>query len=518
MKLEKNLILSTSLLAGAMVAAGGASAFAQSQKQSPNLLYIFPDQYRVHAMGIWSNPEYRELMATVADPVHTPNIDKLAQQGALFTHACSMFPVSSPHRGMLMSGMYSQQNGLDMNAHKSNPSGLNHDLKTFTNVLDEAGYETAYVGKVHWERTQALFDANGNYVGTLEEPGGHLMNDYDTYVPEGAGRFGNDFWYQQVIDNHFNTVSYSNQPQYVGGKTDGEQHKNSGQFATMNESEVVLDYINNKGGNMRDESKPFSMIWSINPPHSPYSRLTDCETEEYARFADMSVEELLVRDNVIFKDDADKARLELTAKIYFALISGVDREIGRVLEALENQGLAENTIVVFTSDHGDMMGSHGKMGKPQIYDEAFMVPYIIRYPGVIEPKITDLQFNTIDIMPTLLSMMGFKDQTPDTVDGRDYSAGIINDDYSVVPKPKSALYRAFKDRGLRTYDYAYVVHPTGEYAIYDLRVDPYQMNALTFEQIPAEDGQMLKDELGFWLKDCKDSWYRRKTNKHLINY
>ncbi|MFI3316026.1 MAG: sulfatase [Rikenellaceae bacterium] len=516
MKLERNLLLAATAITGAL--AVGCCGGASPQPKSPNLLYIFPDQYRLSALGIWSNPEYRDLLSTVADPVHTPNLDKLALEGALFTQACSMFPLSSPHRGMLMSGMYSSHNGLYSNAHITRPAGLNHDIKSFTNVLAEAGYQTAYVGKTHWERTEALFDKDGNYVGTLDGEGGHVMNPYDTYIPEGPGRFGNLFWYQQLIDNHFHTASYSNRPEYVGGKADGQQYRNDGVFATTTEANIVVDYLNNKGGNMRDESKPFSMIWSINPPHSPYSELSDCEAAEFARYENMSIEELLVRDNVVFHDDADKARLELTSKIYFALISSVDREIGRVLETLKAKGLEENTIVVFTSDHGEMMGSHGRMGKTQIFDESYMVPFIIKYPGVIDHKVTDLRINSIDIMPTLLAMMGLEDQIPATVDGRNYSQGVIADDYSQVPKPKSSVYRDFVNRGVRTAEYTYIVEPSGEYAIYDLKADPYQLNPLTFEQIPAVKGQELKDELGYWLADISDAWYDGMLNDKLINY
>ncbi len=516
MKLERHFLLAATAITGAVAATGCVGATA-SQPKEPNLLFIFPDQYRLTAIGLWSNPEFRELMNTVADPVHTPNIDKLAQEGALFTQATSIFPLSSPHRGMLMSGMYSSHNGLYTNAHKSRPAGLDHDIKSFTNVLADEGYETAYVGKVHWERNTALFDENGNYVGSLEAPGGYNMNDFDTYVPEGKARFGNKFWYQQLTDNHFHTVAYSNQAEYVDGKEDGIQHHNHG-FSTLIEANIIIDYINNKGGNMRDESKPFSMIWSINPPHNPYSKESDCEPEEFVRFKDLNVDELLLRENVQFKDEADKARLELTAKVYFALISGVDREIGRVLDTLKEKGLEDNTVVVFTSDHGEMMGSHALMGKPQIYDEAYRVPFIVKYPAALQPRVTDLQINTVDIMPTILGMMGLGDKIPSEVDGRNYSQGIIADDYSQVAKPTSSPYRDFKNRGVRTIDYTYYVSEKGEYAIYDNNADPYQLNPLTFDQVSAETAEELKSELGYWMVDCRDAWYDGMRHSNLINY
>lgn len=316
---------------------------------------------------------------------------------------------------------------------------------------------------------------------------------------------------------HFNAASYSSHPQFVGGNSDGEVY-HAKQFATTTEANVILDYLDNRG-NLRDEKKPFSIIWSINPPHNPYSTLSDCEPEEYAKFADMTTEQLLVRNNVIFKDEADRERLTLTSGIYFSLIASIDREIGRVLDRLEEIGEADNTVIIFTSDHGEMMGSHGKMGKPQLYDEAFLVPFIIKYPGVLKPKVEDLKFTSIDIMPTLLGLMGLADDIPSTVEGRDYSAGLVSGDYSTAAKPNSSFYRIWETaRGVRTDKYAYLVTEEGEYEIYDLVRDPYQMKSLSFDEISAADAKVLKDELAFWLKDARDSWLQQGLNGDLINY
>ncbi len=516
MKPTRNKNLATTALTG-LFATISALAPAQAQEsKEPNLLYIFPDQYRLHALGIWSNPEYREYLSTVADPVKTPNIDRLAKSGVLFTQACSMYPLSSPHRGMLMSGIYSAFNGLDNNARVGRDSGLNHEIVGFTNVLKNAGYETAYVGKVHWERNEPLFDEKDNYIGTTEAPGGHSMNYYDTYVPEGKGRFGNDMWFQQLKGIHFNASSFSNVPEFVGGNKDGDPFYPN-EFATITEANVILKYLDNEGGKYRNEESPFSIIWSINPPHNPYSKITDCEPEVYKDFINLTTDDLLLRENVIFKDEADKERLRQTAGIYFSLIGSVDREIGRVLDKLEEIGCAENTVIVFTADHGEMMGSHGLMGKPQVYDEAFLVPFIVSYPGVLEHRVEDLKINTIDIMPTMLGLMGLGADIPETVDGRDYSQGLISNDYG-KQKPISALYRVANARGVRTDRYTYHVTAKGEYQIYDLVRDPYQMRALTFDQISKKDAKLLKSELAYWLKDARDSWYEQRLNSELISY
>ena len=519
MNTTPKILLTAAVAISGTLSLASCSASKSPRSERPNLLFIFPDQHRLFALSLWSDPAYRHALSTKGDPVHTPNLDKLAKQGVVFTQACSVFPLSSPYRGMLMSGMYSTKNGLDSNARKDRADGLRHDITCFTDVLAAEGYETAYVGKVHWERNEALFDQNDNYVGSTSAPGGHHMNAYDTYVPAGKGRHGNKFWFQHIKDLHFNAHRYSNQPQYVGGNKDGDHYKSPApRLTTCIEADIVIDYINNEKGALRDEKRPFSMIWSINPPHNPYSKESDCEAVEFERFRSKTYEELLVRKNVSPKNEADKARLELTSKVYFSLISSVDREVGRVLHALEAKGLDENTIVVFTSDHGEMMGSHGKMGKPQVYEEAYLVPFFIKYKGKIAHRLDDLRLTVVDIMPTLLSMMGLKDRIPATVDGVDFAEGILTGDYESTGKPESTLYRAFEDRGVRNEKYTCIVSPDGQYSIFDLKADPYQTASLTLEDLAPADAKELKDQLGYWLKKADDQWVKEQKNKNLIHY
>lgn len=171
-----------------VVLLAGTCAQGFAQEQRPNLVYIFPDQYRLNALSLWSDPAYRTVLSTVGDPVHTPNIDRLAKQSVIFNRACSTCPLSSPHRAMLMTGAYPEKNGVPGNCHVNNKNGIIDSLICFTDVLAASGYETAYVGKTHWHRTEALFDKGNNYVGTTQPPGGKCIFPYDTYIPE--GRYG----------------------------------------------------------------------------------------------------------------------------------------------------------------------------------------------------------------------------------------------------------------------------------------------------------------------------------------
>lgn len=515
--LQKKVLLMA--CACGMVLNSTAKENKRTEQKAPNLLYIFPDQYRMHALSIWSDPAYKEAIATAGDPVHTPNLDKLAKKGILFNNVCSTFPVSSPHRGMLMSGMYPRANGIENNCHISRDTELKHDIECLTDVLAKAGYETAYVGKTHWHRTEVLFDKNMNYVGVKEAPGGEVLNVYDTYIPEGKSRHSNKFWFQG-LKSHYTSYTFSNRPELVGGKKDGQVQVYDG-FTAAHEADIVIKYLKNENGE-RIAGKPFSMIWSINPPHPPYSQLSDCDVEVYNKYyKDMPAEQLFVRDNAKSGNANGKKKkknIEMNARIYFTLIKMVDEEIGRVLDTLEEIGETDNTIVVFTSDHGEMLGSHGITGKNKIYDESFIVPYIISYPNVLKHRVENLMMGSVDIMPTMLGLMGLEKMIPATVAGRDYSDGLVTGQFRKNPKPESALYLNDKSKGVRTYQYSYVVNQDGSYELYDIKSDPYQMKNLRLNDIPTADAAMLKNALGKWLVEANDRWCDKQTNSALINY
>ena len=520
----KKVILATIAVGISSSVCSSMKKVKQEVEKQPNLLYIFPDQYRLHALGIWSDPAYKDILSTKGDPVHTPNLDKLAKQGVLFTQVCSTHPVSSPHRAMLLSGMYPHENGVeDINCKLGRDIELHHDIECLTDVLENANYETAYIGKTHWHQTEAVFDKQGTYVGTTKKPGGHSISPYDTYIPEGKSRHGNNFWFQQLNDNHFNPITYSNRPELIEGKKDGEQYRPH-QFTAKVEADVIIKYLKNEG-NEREADKPFSIMWAINPPHPPYSRLSDCDTTVYNKYyKEMAADQLLVRDNVDLKaligsEGAKKKKnILLNARIYFSLIKSVDEEIGRVLKALEETGEADNTIVVFSSDHGEMMGSHRLTGKNQIYDESFLVPFIIRYPNQLTHRVDDLMFGSVDIMPTMLGMMGLEKKIPSTVMGSDYSDGIITGEFKKNPKPTSALYLRRDLKGVRTNQYSYVVSNKGTYQLYDNIKDPYQKKSISLESLPNKTAKELKTALGQWLKEAHDGWFDKKLNENLIIY
>ncbi|WP_158969927.1 sulfatase [Paraglaciecola sp. L3A3] len=496
--------------------------------KKPNLLYIFPDQLRLYSMGLWSQSGYDKVLRTKGDPVYTPAIDQLAKDSVIYTQVVSNHPVCSPHRAMLMSGMWPSQNGVeDLNTKVNRTQGLRQDITTFTDVLNDAGYDTAYVGKVHWQRIKKVFDKDGNYVGTEEAPGGFVPNPFDNYVPPGVERRGNEYWFQSVGDVHNDNKAYSSEPDLVAGKKDGDFH-NPHQFSVDVEADVIVKYLKNENGE-RDPSKPFSIVWAPNPPHNPYSDVGDTKASVYEQYYQgLPADELLVRDNV--KADkssrvvpwngdpravANTPKAETAIPIYLSHVTAVDQQVAKVLQALEAAGEADNTIIVYTTDHGEMMGSQSLMAKNYMYEESFRVPFILKAPNVAH-RIDDLMLSTVDIMPTLLSLMGLADNIPATVSGRDYSTGVKTGQYQ--QKPASALYLNMSRKGVRTDRYSYVVIKTGETELYDNINDPYQLKNLHPSDIPASDYKFLKEQLGYWLIEAQDGWAEQGKHAQLITY
>lgn len=489
--------------------------------QYPNIIFVFPDQFRRQAMGFWSKDKYRGALNGNSDPVHTPNLDSFADESIVFNQAISSQPVCSPFRAMLMSGRFPEQNGVKINCKAGRDSSLREDIECFTDVLAKAGYSLGYIGKLHLDKPLPHFDREGNYVGGA---GGYFIDGspegstdcWDMYTPPGPKRHSIDYWYSYgTFDKHKN-------PHYWD--TDGNRH-DINTWSPIHEADKAIDYIKNTHG-QREPEKPFCLFVAMNPPHSPYNSIHDTDEEAYEKYYSPSVvkdvSNLLNRKNVTGDIANDKVRY------YFSHITGVDKQFGRILEAIEECNIKDNTIVVFTSDHGDMMGSHNLLAKNVPYEESIGIPFIIRYPAKLSHRIEDLLLSPVDIMPTLLGLVGLQGKIPEGVQGTDYSQLLINPDSSDIVKPKSALYIFEGDgsvqmRGVRTNRHTMVIEIDREtnsrkLLLYDNIEDPYQLNNLSVDDLDRETLDFLTGELAYWLKKADDEWYRNRLCGDLIQY
>ena len=250
-----------------LFAAQGCKAPKQvaEQAEHPNIIYVFPDQYRNQAMGFWNQEGFRDKVNFRGDPVHTPNIDTFARESMVLTSAQSNCPLSSPHRGMLLTGMYPNRSGVPLNCNSTRPiSSLRDDAECIGDVFSKAGYDCAYFGKLHADFPTPNDPENpGQYVETQRPV-------WDAYTPK-EQRHGFNYWYSYgTFDEHKN-------PHYWD--TDGKRHDPK-EWSPLHESGKVVSYLKNEG-NVRDTKKPFFIMVGMNPPHSPYRSLNDCEEQDF---------------------------------------------------------------------------------------------------------------------------------------------------------------------------------------------------------------------------------------------
>ena len=492
--------------------------YVENEINPPNVIYVFPDQMRNSAMGFWSSDKYSSHISYQGDPVITPNLDKFADESVVFSSAYSNTPISSPHRGSLLTGMYPNKSGVPLNVNSSRPfNSLRDDATTISDVFSQNGYNCGYIGKYHLDLpTPNDPDNPGRYVENRNPV-------WDAFTPP-EKRHGFDFWYS------YGTFDVHKKPHYWD--TEGNRHEIR-EWSPKHEVDIAIEYLKNSSG-QREENKPFFLMMSMNPPHHPYKSLDDCMEEDYNLYKDKTLGELLIRENA----DTTMAKAA-SAPYYFAQVTGVDREFGRLLQALDSLGLSENTIVVFSADHGETMTSHGLQdAKNTPYSEATQVPFLIRYPDKLQPRVVDLLLSSPDIMPTLLGISGLDAEIPSEIQGLNFSNWLLTGE-SNKELPKSALYIRNLDgeidsdgkvtsyfpetRGLKTDRYTLALTISREanelesVLLFDDINDPYQLNNLNPENYPAEIDFLLK-ELANHLKRIEDPWYNEMILSEIIPY
>jgi arylsulfatase A-like enzyme len=438
-----------------MVAASRAPAFAESKSTKPNLIFIMPDQWRAQATGYNGDPNLQGK---------TPNLDKLAAESLDFTTAVSCCPVCTPYRASLITGQYPLTTGVFLNdvclGHPPLPQ-CGPKAVSIAEAYKSAGYETAYVGKWH-------IDGHGR----------------SSYIPP-ERRQGFDYWKALECTHDYNHSSYYDNNDPTKRCWDG--------YDVIAQTKDAEQYIRNHA---RAE-KPFCLFLAWGPPHNPY----ETAPEKYRAMFDPK--QIKLRPNVKggsqFPGIQPAQSREDSAKDlagYYAHIAAMDDCLGGVVRTLEETGIANDTILVFTSDHGDMLGSQGELRKQRPWDESILVPFLIRYPGVVKPRKVPMPINTPDIMPTLLGLSGVA--IPKTVEGTDYSrilgGGKAPDDNAALIMCASPFGEYIRPhgreyRGIRTRRYTYARDLNGPWLLYDNERDPYQLDNLIGR---PEAGQLAK--------------------------
>lgn len=489
-KMDRRSFVGGTMAAASLVALNAQKARADEPggTRRPNLIYVFADQLRYFSCGFAGD----ELACT-------PNLDGFAKQGINFRQAVVATPVCSAYRASLLTGKYQTSSGMVTNEVRMSPG---HEC--FGHVLTKAGYQTAYIGKWHlW----------ANQLGNHDDP-------FNAFVPPGPYRMGFDGLWAGYNFTHtnFDAPYFEDTPQR-------RTFKGYGPAGQLN---MALKWIREAQG----RKDPFALFLSWGPPHDPWSAKNtpaDCMT----RFQDVKFP---MRPNFSETQDPyadgwgrmDKPyldHLQEHLRGYYAQTMSLDREMDRLLKALDELKLSEDTIVVFTSDHGEMFGSHGRRAKNVFYDEAARVPFLVRWNNHIPAgAVSDACLNSVDVMPTLLSLMNLP--TPKTVEGTDLSHLALG---KTGAEPEAAYLQAtaptanFQDghewRAMRDRQYTYAIYRRDRRELlFDHQADPFQRKDLSGDAAHAAKLKHYREKLKAWMKEQNDtfenaSWYRDHWTK-----
>lgn len=472
------------------------------QQTQPNLLIIYPDQMRGQAMGFLQD-----------EPVLTPQLDAFAKESLVLTNAVANFPICSPSRAMFMTGQYPHQNGVIQNCNsRSAPFG--NELKgtaiTWSDILKQKGYDLGFIGKWH------LDSPKKPYVKTKNNEGDMKWNGWTS--PD--RRHGFDYWYA------YGTYDYHLQPIYWTSDAARDSFHQVNQWGPEHEAKKAIDFIENKKGNLRDSNKPFALMVAMNPPHSPY----DMVPEKYQKIYEQTpLDSLLKRPNIPLSGTMGGDFYRKMIKNYYAMITGVDEQFGRIVKALDDSGLKENTIVLFTSDHGNCLGIHHIPSKDYHYEESMVVPFLIRYPKKIKPRRDDILLSTPDIFPTLLDLLGYKESIPKKVMGLNLAEQILS---GMGERPVAQLYMyAYAGepdmgrRGIRTESHTLMINhrelkeepkewwmknQAAPIELFDNKKDPYQL--INLAETEPELLEKMRKQLKSILIKTNDPWVRHLEN------
>lgn len=467
---------------GAMAGGAMAAEAADHEPRRPNLLYVFADELRAQALG------YMGL-----EPVKTPRLDAFAQESVNLTQAISNYPVCVPYRTILMSGRYPFGNGVYVNCFWDGRQ-MPESLVWWPEVLKRNGYATAYLGKWHISVPDRRYQGK-KVAGTWLSP---------------KRRHGFDLFYCHDGNHHLRN-------RYVHGDWPCDRSETVEQWTPEHETDVALRWLENKDGVQRDPSKPFALVVSWNPPHSPYHLHPERYMEPYGA---LDVEMLCTKaPDVPSKGTRWGEYYRKQILHYYAAITGIDEQFGRLLDGLKRLGLERDTIVVFTSDHGNCLGRHGEISKNNHYEESLRIPLLFRWPGKIPARKDPLLFSVADMYPTLLGLVGLAQEAPKGLDGADLS-GILRGEPGPRPafQPYYGIERSvratgkpdYDRRGIRTERHTLVLRydndgTLAETWLYDHVADPFEQHNLAQER-PEVVRDLTERYLRPWLKQTKDSW------------
>lgn len=411
-------------------------------KEHPNLLIVHTDQQSCWSLGCYGG--------TVVD---TPNIDRLAANGALFANFFTNSAVCTPSRGCFVTGRYPESHGA-----YSNNTPLNRDEITFADVLKRRGYRTGYAGKWHLDGSPRP---------------GWVHPDRAMGFDDARYMFNRGHW-KKIEDFPMNK---KDQPVVYPYSVVGD------------ETTYTTDWLTNKALDFLHaaDDRPFCYMLSIPDPHGPVQVRPPYDTM-YAP-EDMPLPRTFHSEQMpdwaqalqekspfgLSKPDREE-RLRKFLALYFGEVKLIDDNVGRIIAALETQEVLEDTIIVFTSDHGEYAGEHGLWAKNHLYETAYRIPMIVHWPNGIQPgEQIDHVMSTVDFQPTILGLIGV--DACGREQGRDGSAFACGEE--LVWEDVAHLHHSTHTRaGVFTKEYELALVKDGESILFDRINDPDQTKNL----------------------------------------
>ena len=438
----------------------------------PNILLLHTDQQRWDALGANGNED-----------IYTPNLDRLAADGVNFERYFTQAPVCMPSRASYLTGQYPSQLGIFTNG-----ISLPEETETLPRMLAPRGYHSTNIGKLHFQNhanrdhRERHPDYGFDHLEISDEPGTYR----DAYRA----------WVKQVAPDQLDSVSTGPSPAHeewcklmdidTGVKHLQEQPRAAVPYpadSDVTHTTFVAERTRDTIETRADSSDPFCIISGFYPPHIiPRADHPFMAPQQFLDLYDREAISLPeFPPGFDWKDvPFDKEQLRSCWHGYYAMVSEVDYHVGRILNTLYEQGETENTIIVFTSDHGEYLGEHGQFGKGfPGEDVVSRVPFIIRWPEGIELPNRSVNeiVEAVDLVPTLLDACGI--QIPPHLQGNSLLP-ILENRTAEYEGHRSALIEGQGQTGpqainvgraLRTDDYHYVMEPSGEEHLYDLTAE-----------------------------------------------
>ncbi|OVE79988.1 hypothetical protein BVY01_01055 [bacterium I07] len=441
---------STALAAQSMP---GLSPSVNISSDRPNLLLIHTDQ-----QSQWTVSAFPRLPGDRVI-VETPHLDSIAVNGARIDNFFVNQAVCSPSRSALMTGRYPQFTNVWKNGRPLNPDEI-----TLAHALSEAGYDTGYCGKWHLSGEAKPGWGNPNW----EDP------DVQTYGFRDADFMWNRGHFKEVVED----LTGAEKPEVSSNI--GDESTYSTDFFTRK----AVDFI------QKERTEPFFLMVSFPDPHTPY-KTRDPYGSQYLP------ENMTIPPTI---DDEDETTCREIRTQYCGMVKLIDDGVGKLIDTLHQTGQYENTIIFYTSDHGDFMGEHGLYKKGKFYETVFRVPCLIQWPGHIPAgSIVKHVMSNVDVHPTMLSLMGLVPNT--RIQGTDGSKVLLETESEWLDQAfgfhRSGLGAAIftQDWHLFVMEEGYEQEKVPKRALYDRLNDPWQMNNLYFDQNHKQIREMLLTRL-----------------------